>query len=68
MQVTPGIGVQFSVEPPTGGFACFTAYKLWKQDYMWIWYNGCAPALQAGNVGSIPSIHSNFIAMQRIIY
>ena len=35
---------------------------------MWIWYNGCAPALQAGNVGSIPSIHSNFIAMQRIIY
>ena len=40
--VTPGIGVQFSVEPPI----------------MWMWYNGCAPAFQAGDVGSIPSIHS----------
>ena len=25
---------------------------------MWVWYNGCAPAFQAGDMGSIPIIHS----------
>ena len=26
---------------------------------MWVWYNGCAPAFQAGDMGSIPITHSN---------
>ena len=36
--------------------------------YLWVWYNGCALALQARDMGSIPITHSNFIAMQRIIF
>lgn len=56
------VRIQFS-RPIYAGDSVMVTRVLFKPSsfYLWVWYKGCAAALQAADMGSSPITHSNLI-------